>query len=257
MIIIKCQHIYNLGVDLALAHCRYQQQAGWTSQLRRHIFARAGLPNARRILEVGCGTGAVLSTITASGAQLFGVDIDRAALHLAKREAPAAKLAAADAHRLPFSTASMDIVLFHFVLLWLHQPAVALEEAVRVTRRGGAIIAFAEPDHTQRTDAPAELRELGTLQTQALRAQGADPSIGRRLPQLFAAAGILKESGMLASPPTAASPDDLELEVLRADLAPRMDAQSLDALLATDHASRSAGTRTLHVPTYYAWGRAN
>jgi ubiquinone/menaquinone biosynthesis C-methylase UbiE len=243
-------------VDLSLAHRRYTQQAGWTAQLRRHIFASAGLPNAKRVLEIGCGTGAVLSTITAPAAHLAGIDIDRAAIQMAKRTVPTAILAAADAHKLPFASGSFDIAFFHFVLLWLSQPAAALAEARRVTRRGGAIIAFAEPDYTVRVDRPAELAHIGQLQTDALRAQGADPAIGSRLAELFAQAGIrIEESGQLASQPDQAPADDLELEVLRADLAPLVDAATLEDLLAKERSSRSAGFRVLHVPTFYAWGR--
>jgi SAM-dependent methyltransferase len=247
---------YNLAVDLSLAHRRYAQQAGWTAQLRRYIFSRAGLPNAKRVLEIGCGTGVVLSTITAPAAHLAGVDIDLAALKVAGQQAPAATLAAADAHKLPFADSSFDIAFFHFVLLWLAKPDAALAQARRVTRRGGTIIAFAEPDYTQRVDQPAELAHIGQLQTEALRAQGSDPAIGSRLPELFAAAGIrIEESGQLASQPAEAPSDDLELEVLRADLSPLVDSATLEDLLAKERASRSAGFRVLHVPTFYAWGR--
>jgi len=38
-------------------HKRYVQQAGWTSELRNYLFKRAGLSGARRVLEVGCGSG--------------------------------------------------------------------------------------------------------------------------------------------------------------------------------------------------------
>jgi hypothetical protein len=41
-------------------HSRYLQQAGWTSKLRGYLFQRAGVDKASRVLEVGCGTGAVL-----------------------------------------------------------------------------------------------------------------------------------------------------------------------------------------------------
>ncbi|PIV25986.1 MAG: SAM-dependent methyltransferase, partial [Anaerolineae bacterium CG03_land_8_20_14_0_80_58_20] len=39
-------------------HERYTQQARWTRDLRAYLFDKAGLRDARRVLEVGCGTGA-------------------------------------------------------------------------------------------------------------------------------------------------------------------------------------------------------
>lgn len=243
-------------MDLALAHRRYAQQAGWTADLRRHLFARAGLPNAQRVLEVGAGTGAVLAGVNAA-ARSFGVDIDCAALQLARANAQSAALAASDAHGLPFASGSFEITSFHFVLLWLKDPAAALGEARRVTRRGGAVLAFAEPDHTQRTDAPASLAALGRLQTEALRVQGADPSIGSRLADLFAQAGLqLEQTGQLRqTEATTENESELELEVLRADLGALAAQPEAQQLLEADAKARRGGTRVVHVPTYYAFGR--
>lgn len=242
----------------ALAHQRYTQQAAWTAPARRHLLAAAGLPNARRVLEVGCGTGAVLSTLTMPvGSLLAGLDIDRDALALARQHAPAAQLAAGDAHTLPYPDACFDIAVCHFVLLWVSEPAQALAEMRRVVRRGGAVLALAEPDYSQRTDAPNELIALGQAQTEALRARGADPAVGGRLPALFAAAGLqLVDSGPLQTNSLSASTAADEAATLRSDLSRYISAQELERWLALDAAAWAAGTRQLHVPTYYAFGRA-
>ncbi|MEX1248490.1 MAG: class I SAM-dependent methyltransferase [Anaerolineales bacterium] len=247
-----------MTLALDLAHRRYQQQAGWTAQLRRHIFARAGLPNARRMLEIGCGTGAVLSAIGQPQTRTYGLDIDRAALRMAQQGTPGSLLAAGDAHHLPYEDGCFDIAFFHFVLLWLAEPVLALTEACRVTRRGGAVIAFAEPDYSQRIDKPDTLSPLGQLQTEALRAQGAHPDIGGHLPQLFQAADLaVVESGQLQASGQTDQADALELEVLQADLSGRIPDDELQHYLAEEACARRENKRILHVPTFFAIGRVS
>lgn len=228
--------------------------------MRRYLLARAGLPNARRVLEVGCGSGAILVDLAMpSSANLFGLDIDQSSLQIAKKETPTARLTAGDAHRLPYPGGKFDIVFTHFVLLWLQQPTAALQEMRRVTRRGGTVLALAEPDYGKRVDQPEGLAKLGRLQTESLRAQGADPQIGGRLQGLFEAAGFGQiEGGQIATEKNIRpSKDDwrLETEMLRADLAGMVSPEELEKLLEEDQRAWQAGTRVLQVPTYYALGQ--
>ena len=60
-------------------HKRFVQQAAWTRELRLYLFKRAGMPVARRVLEVGCGTGAILSGLT-TRAVVHGLDRELARL---------------------------------------------------------------------------------------------------------------------------------------------------------------------------------
>ncbi|MEX1143546.1 MAG: methyltransferase domain-containing protein [Anaerolineales bacterium] len=250
-----------MPLPLQLAHRRYVQQAGWTEPMRRHLLRRAGLPNARRVLEIGCGSGAVLrSIVRGPRAELFGVDIDRGALQLALQQASEARLAAGDAHQLPYKEQAFDICFFHFVLLWLKEPAAALQEARRVTRLGGSVLALAEPDYSQRVDRPASLAQLGRLQTEALRNQGAQPEIGGQLAKLFGAASLdLVETGQLEpiAGPATSRDADLEWQVLRADLEDRVSEAELDRLAAEDLRARQGGERTLSVPTFYVWAKVS
>lgn len=246
-----------MGLSLQDMHARYRQQAGWTAALRRHLFTRLGLNEDSRILEVGCGTGAVLESLD-SPAIPFGLDINLPSLSFARHQIPAARLAAGDAHRLPYHAESFDLVYTHFVLLWLADSLAALKEMCRVTRPGGAVLALAEPDYGSRIDFPPALEPLGRLQAEALHAQGAYPDLGRRLPALFQQAGLSEiESGVLGAEwPARPSSKAIGLEqrVLRADLASRLPPAELEALLAEDQAAWAAGQRVLYVPTFYALG---
>jgi len=238
-------------------HERFRQQAGWTSELRTYLFKQADLPHARDVLEVGCGTGAVLQEIK-SPTDVHGLDLDPDRLAEAHLHAPAASLVCGDALRLPYPASSFDITFCHFLLLWVTDPVKALQEMWRVTRPGGSVLALAEPDYSSRQDEPPGLQPLGKWQVEGLRRLGADPSLGKHLADLFHEAGIpIRECGEMqpavSSPPTPAD-RQLEWAVMEEDLAGLLSPSSLQKYKQMDEAAWLAGTRRLHVPTYFAHG---
>ena len=238
-------------------HDRYVQQAGWTRDLRNYLFDKAGLKSARRILEVGCGTGAILAQLDSS-ASLHGLDLDAGALVDARVHAPAATLIRGDALSLPFADFTFDITFCHFLLLWVRDPLQAVREMARVTRPQGFVLALAEPDHTARVDKPDSLVPLGRWQTEALRKQGADVSFGARLADTFARAGIeIVETGTIqqSGNEALASEQDKEWTVIEADLAGVVPEEDIHKLKLLDANARAHGERVLHVPTYFVWGR--
>jgi len=238
-------------------HQRYLQQAGWTRELRNYLFKKAGLKSAERVIEVGCGTGAVLADLSTS-ATLHGLDLDRAALTECKVHAPGAILTQGDAHFLPFPDESFDLAYCHFLLLWVVNPLQAVSELKRVTRRGGSILALAEPDYTARVDQPAELAPLGQWQTESLERQGADPSFGGQLAETFHKAGInLIETGPIQGLGKMRSPREWEQEwdVIEADLAGMVPAEEIQRMKILDEKAWEHGARTLHIPTFFAWGK--
>jgi SAM-dependent methyltransferase len=238
-------------------HKRYVQQAAWTRDLRAYLFRQAGLNEKSRVLEVGCGTGAILSELPGVTA-LHGLDIDRAALAQCRLHAPQSFLAQGDALQLPYSSRTFDIVYCHFLLLWVGEPERALLEMKRVAKPGGHILAFAEPDYTARVDEPRGLAPLGRWQAESLRRQGADPGLGARLDDLFLEAGIrLRETGTLRTAPSQPSPEewDIEWAVIENDLAGMIPGSDMQEMKRLDQQARVRGERNLHVPTYFAWGQ--
>ncbi len=151
------------------------------------------------------------------------------------------------------------MVFSHFLLLWLPKPEDALQEMLRVTKTGGDIIAFAEPDYTRRVDEPATLAELGVWQRDALHAQGANPAIGAELAELFRGAGIeIIETGAIsksAHAPFNAEEWALEWATLETDLTGRIPDEHIQKMKALDRLAWETGERILHVPTHYIWGR--
>ena len=142
-------------------HQRFTQQAQWTRDLRAYLYQRVEIAQAQRVLEVGCGTGAILADLPAQIPLQVGLDVDRQNLHLAMRSTPGTGFTQGDGHALPYPDGCFDVTYCHFLLLWVADPAQVLREMVRVTRPGGAVLALAEPDYGGRVDYPEELAILG------------------------------------------------------------------------------------------------
>ena len=124
-------------------HSRFLQQAAWTRDLRGYLLERAGLTQARRVLEVGCGTGVILSDLVTSAA-IHGLDLEASRLAEARINVPAASLTCGNALALPYPSGIFDITFCHFLLLWVQDPLLALLEMKRLTCQGGAVLALAE-----------------------------------------------------------------------------------------------------------------
>lgn len=242
-------------------HARFTQQARWTQDLRWYLYGRVGLSGARRVLEIGCGTGAVLSELNFQGVGwVFGLDISSVYLDLAMRSAPRTIFTLGDAHQLPYSPATFDLTLCHFLLLWASDPLRVVQEMSRVTRPGGAVLALAEPDYGGRIDYPPELETLGRWQTESLRRQGADPLIGRKLAGIFHAAGLQNvETGVLGgqwSSAPSAEEQDSEWRVLCSDAEWLFaEKQTSNELRQREAIACERGERVIFVPTFYAWGK--
>jgi ubiquinone/menaquinone biosynthesis C-methylase UbiE len=244
-------------------HQRFLQQAEWTRELRSYLYAKAELQNARNLLDVGCGTGALLTELEGNPQlQVFGLDLMASNLRFAQAMSPNTHLVQADALNTPFPQNFFDISLTHFVLLWVADPLQCLKELSRITRPGGSILALAEPDYGARMDYPVELARLGNWQRQALEHQGANPTIGRKLRSLFLQAELKNvECGILGaqwSPGFSESAWLEEWRILAHDLATLkigLDSRQVEKLRALDRLSRQQETRILFVPTFYAIGR--
>jgi len=240
-------------------HTWFGLQAEWTRSTRLWLYSKAGLGRARTVLEVGCGSGVIAGEVARLvSAAVVGLDIDAGLLEVGRHTAGEVALIQGDAHALPFAEGAFDVVLCHYLLLWLADPARAVVEMARVVRPGGAVLACAEPDYGGRVDHPAELARLGQLQAESLRRQGADPEAGRRLGELFAGAGLRATVGLMAGQWTVPSKPDAafaaEWAVRRHDLAGMLPPEELDRLEALDRQALESGRRVLFVPTFYAWG---
>ena len=100
----------------------------WRSLALDHVWGE-------RVLELGCGTGALLTETARRGWRTVGVEpspeMRRVAHRRLRRAGSAASLLAADARALPFATGAFDTVVATFPSDYIARPEV-LAEAARV-----------------------------------------------------------------------------------------------------------------------------
>jgi len=99
-------------------------------------------PEARTLLDVGCGTGHFTAWLTEHGLRCVGLDRAPAMLATLRRRHPGLPAILADAHLLPLRDRAVDLVVFVTTLEFVESPPQALAEAVRVARRGVVAVAL-------------------------------------------------------------------------------------------------------------------
>lgn len=104
----------------------------------RLLLDRVGDVAARRVLDVGCGTGRAGAAVHAAGAYVVGVDPDPAMVAMARVRVDSAVVARGE--RLPFRDGCFDAVVAVAVLEFVAHPAGVLGEMARVTRSPGTIV---------------------------------------------------------------------------------------------------------------------
>ncbi|HKA42651.1 MAG TPA: class I SAM-dependent methyltransferase [Burkholderiales bacterium] len=104
-------------------------------------------PEARRLLEVGCGTGYVLAGITAAfpGAVVTGSEAAADGLAFAARRVPQAALIQADARRIPFRH-EFDVAAAFDVIEHIADDRGVLQALREVVRPGGGLL-LTVPQH--------------------------------------------------------------------------------------------------------------
>ncbi|WP_290623196.1 MULTISPECIES: class I SAM-dependent methyltransferase [unclassified Archaeoglobus] len=109
-------------------------------------FLAGLLERKMRILDVGTGTGFIALLLAELGYEVVGLDISEGMLRVARDKARKAGVdvdfQVGDAENLPFDNESFDAVISRHLLWTLPNPKKAVEEWVRVVRKGGRVIAI-------------------------------------------------------------------------------------------------------------------
>jgi SAM-dependent methyltransferase len=130
--------------DVWAAANAYEPYIGrWSRLVARAFLEWLAAPTAARWLDIGCGTGALTSTVLATGApdRVCSVDGSPAYVAFARGDIPDARatFAVADARQLPLPPASIHTVVSGLVLNFVPQPELAIAEMARVVRSGGTV----------------------------------------------------------------------------------------------------------------------
>lgn len=187
--------VYMHGADAA-EQDRLEQMALFFDPVAFLPSLRPGL----RLLELGCGTGAItraVAPLLAPGGQVVGVDRQPAQLATAARQA--ALLGVDNVSFVPGDAAALDLPMTgfdgaycRFLLEHVSSPAAVLSEMSRLVKPGGWVCAMEwengccviHPDL-------AAVREVWRAVYAAQRALGGEPEIARRLYGLFTGAGLV------------------------------------------------------------------
>jgi len=151
------------------------------------------------VLDVGCGLGhetSRLAGLVGKGGRVDGIDSSESLIEEARRRAQETGVpvnyGTGDAHNLPYVNASFDLCRAERVLLYLEDPAKAVEEMSRVTRPGGRVVIF-DFDYGALfidSDFVGMTRQIEAL----IASDPRNPSIGKNLPNLFRKAGLAIEA---------------------------------------------------------------
>lgn len=171
-------------------------RAMWPTTER--LLLTAGLAPGMRCLDAGCGAGDVsmgLARLVGASGSVAAFDVDDIKIQLARQDADGEQLG-----NVEFRTSSVDqfedvaeydLVYARFLLTHLRDPAGALRRLMRAAKAGGAVV-VEDIDHSgvfSHPPSPALERFVG-LYNRVVRARGADPEIGPRLPALFREVGL-------------------------------------------------------------------
>lgn len=103
----------------------------------------AGIAAGQRVLDVGCGPGALTGELVrrVGAGSVSAVDPSEPFVVAARERHPGVDVRRASAEELPFPDGTFDAALAQLVVHFLAEPVAGLREMARVTRPGGVVAA--------------------------------------------------------------------------------------------------------------------
>lgn len=148
------------GFDGVMAQTSAAAQEHIARMIRERLEIRAGI----RVLEVGCGAGAVLSLLRDTCGRFAGVDYSAPHLQIARKVLPEVRFVAAGASALPFADGVFEAAFSYGVFLYfpdLDYASAVLREMRRVTSQGSPMLILDIPDASRREACELARRAAG------------------------------------------------------------------------------------------------
>jgi SAM-dependent methyltransferase len=255
------------GGHAGAARLRLINRVKWPTTER--LLGTAGLRAGMRVLDLGCGGGAVtmkMAALVGAEGEVVGIDVDPSILRLAQQEADGSKLPVTFRHlgaEELDEAADYDFAYSRYLLSHLRHPERALEAMVRALRPGGrlAVEDVFFPGHVCHPPNAAFDRYL-ELYGAVVRAKGADPAIGVRLVGMALDAGLSDVQVELVVPVfregegkrlAHVTVEHIREAVLGAGLA---TGKEVDAIVAELEAFADDERTLMSIaPTFQVWGR--
>jgi SAM-dependent methyltransferase len=125
----------------AEAYARYM---GRYSEPLAKVFAGfAGVGVGDKVLDVGCGPGALTAHLLSEGAEAAAIDPSPPFVDAIRVRFPDIDVRSGTAEELPYDTGAFDAALAQLVVPFMADPVVGIRQMARVTRSGGVIAACA------------------------------------------------------------------------------------------------------------------
>ena len=111
--------------------------------IAKDISSKLELKKTDTFLEVGCGTGVLLSKLSKISLENYGVDYSNNAIKLAINEFPNIEFLVSDADKLPFENEKFSKLLCYSVFHYfadIDYAFTVIDEFLRVSKKGGIIL---------------------------------------------------------------------------------------------------------------------
>ena len=119
---------------------QYDAKHGFVYEKAKGLVELLAPQAGERILDLGCGTGALTAEIAERGVEVLGVDRSEEMISQARRKFPALKFEAVDARELRFN-AEFDAVFSNAVLHWIPQAKQVISGVAHALKPGGRFVA--------------------------------------------------------------------------------------------------------------------